>query len=363
MRNVVIIFVSIAVFILAFVFFRGAGGSEPKLYAATDTSILSPIQMLGKFIFFDTQLSNPQGVSCATCHHPDAGFSDIRKTSFSVGSTSVFGNRNAPALAYSAFSPYRYFDEEDETFVGGYFWDGRAIDLTSQVSGPLFNHTEMNVGSKTELLSKINSSHYRELFVYIFGEAATTDTIAGFNAIVSAIARYEESSEMSPFTSKFDYYVQGKATLTKQELWGLELFNDPEKGNCAACHPSTPDNVVGKILFTDFTYDNIGIPAHVQASEIDLGLGMIMNAENENGKFKVPTLRNVAITAPYFHNGSITNLNDAVEFYNNRDKGHFGPPEIISNLNSHEMHDLDLSASEVSAIVAFLYTLTDGWRE
>lgn len=350
---------------LALIFFQGASSTQ-KTLIAQDSSVLSPLQKLGKHLFFDEQLSNPVGVSCASCHAPQFAFSDPRKTPFSVGATGIMGHRNAPMLAYSAFSPSRCFDDEEQTFVGGYFWDGRAANIEGQIAGPLFSHIEMNLGSKAELLQKISQSPYRDLFVYVFGEVALNDTVFGFNAAISAIARYEESVEMNPFTSKYDYYLKGKVQLTDMEYRGLQLFNDPKKGNCAACHPSTPDAIVGKVLFTDFTYDNLGLPAHpLHASKglkVDTGIGAVVNDNEHGGKFKVPTLRNIALSAPYFHNGVITNLTDAIQFYNKRNLGVFGNPEVPVNVNIDEMGDLKLSDQEVAAIEAFLRTLTDGYQ-
>jgi cytochrome c peroxidase len=365
MRSVYFFLTTLLVFALALFFFQGTKSIQ-RPQVAQDSSQLSPLQQLGKHLFFDELLSNPAGVSCATCHSPQYAFSDPRNTPFSVGATGIMGLRNAPMLAYSAFSPAQYFDEEEQTFVGGYFWDGRAATIEGQIAGPLFSHIEMNLGSKAELLQKISQSPYRDLFVYVFGEVALRDTVFGFNAALSAIARYEESVEMNPFTSKYDYYLKGKVQLSDLEYRGLQLFNDPKKGNCAACHPSTPDAIVGKVLFTDFTYDNLGLPAHpLHASKglkVDTGIGAVVNDNEHGGKFKVPTLRNVAISAPYFHNGVITSLNDAIQFYNKRDLGTFGKPEVEANINTDELGDLKLTDAEVAAIEAFLRTLTDGYQ-
>jgi cytochrome c peroxidase len=220
----------------------------------------------------------------------------------------------------------------------------------------------MNAGSKTKLMRKLSEAPYKQLLEHVFGNKIFTDSNYAFECIKSAIARYEESSELSPFSSKFDYYLAGKVSLTDKEKWGLELFNDPKKGNCAACHPSTHDAISGKVLFTDFTYDNIGLPAHPNSIQNrDVGQGTHLG-KSENGKYKVPTLRNVALTAPYFHNGVINNLHDAVEFYNSRNSGKFGKPEIEENMNTDELSELGLTAEEVDAIVAFLHTLTDGYE-
>lgn len=365
MRIIYFFLTMLLVFTLAFLFFQGAKGIQ-KPALAQDSSQLSPLQQVGKHIFFDSNLSNPAGISCASCHAPQYAFSDPRHLAFSIGATGLMGTRNAPMLAYSTYSPNRYFDEEEQTYVGGYFWDGRAASIESQIEGPLFSHIEMNVGSRTELLSKINHSVYKDLFAYVFGETALVDTVIGFNAALTAIARYEESVEMNSFTSKYDYYLKGKTKLTEQEYLGLQLFNNPQKGNCASCHPSTPDPIVGKVLFTDFTYDNLGLPAHSlhisKGLKQDKGIGYIVSEPSHAGKFKVPTLRNVALSAPYFHNGVIANLTEAIQFYNKRDLGIYGKPEVAENVNTDELGNLKLSDNEVAAIESFLRTLTDGYK-
>jgi cytochrome c peroxidase len=334
----------------------------PMLEAIKPENTLTPLQALGKELFFDSNLSNPSGTSCASCHHPNAAFSDARHTSFSLGSSNKSGKRNTPSLMYASYSPTLYFDNQEDTYVGGYFWDGRAKSIGEQVPGPLLNPIEMNVGSKNELVSKVANAKYRELYLQIFGETSFLDTISAFNNIVSAIAHYEESITFNPFSSKYDLYLQHKVELSKIEKYGLDLFNDSKKGNCAACHPSTPDEKSGKVLFTDFTYDNIGVPSHAFLSTAkDEGLGKTLNSSFQNGKFKVPTLRNVALTAPYFHNGVFNTLKEVVEFYNSRDSGKFGSPEISENLNNEELGKLNLSEYEVLAIVAFLNTLTDNF--
>ena len=171
---------------------------------------------------------------------------------------------------------------------------------------------------------RLQQKEYRQLFNQVYGEEALKDPETALQKLAQAVAAFEETAFFSPFTSKFDYYKKGQATLTEEELLGLQLFNDPKKGNCAACHPSGADARTGKILFTDFTYDNIGLPANPEIVkrqknnyQPDMGLGAIVKKAVENGKFKVPTLRNVALTAPYFHNGVFRNLGEEI----NAEKG------------------------------------------
>ncbi|MBL7884980.1 MAG: c-type cytochrome [Bacteroidia bacterium] len=316
------------------------------------------MQLIGKNIFFDPSLSNPFGQSCASCHNPSVAFTDSTHVAFSLGAIKeLHGTRNTPSISYSTFSPYLFFDSINETYVGGLFWDGRANTLAKQAEGPLLNHLEMNNQNKSLIVQKVKSSNYSKLFMSVFGPSIFNNTENAFNAILESIEEYEESREANPFSSKYDCYLAGKASLTEQEARGLKLFNDPQKGNCAACHPSAPDKITGVVLFTDFTYDNIGVPGN--ENNPDLGLGKIVNDKKANGMFRVPSLRNVAKTAPYFHNGSIKTLEDAVSFYNERDNGKFGKPECVENINTEELGNLKLNAQEIKDIVAFLYTLTD----
>lgn len=334
-----------------------------------ETIILSPPQLLGKRIFFDPNLSSPSGQSCASCHAPESGFADPRRTAFSEGAIkNIFGTRNTPSAAYAAYTPYFHYDSIEGVYIGGLFLDGRAATLSEQAAGPFMNHLEMNNGTKRELIDKIKMSDYKNLFLSVFGPLSLNDVEKAFEYVNEALEEYEETMELSPFTSKFDYYLKGLVELSESEKRGLELFNEPEKGNCAACHPSTPDPFSNQVLFTDYTYDNIGVPLNQKVLKLnpyyqtDLGLGAIVNKSSENGKFKVPTMRNVALTAPYFHNGIFLTLEEVVQFYNDRDSGKFGSPEVKENMNSDELGDLKLTDQDVKDIVAFLHTLSDGYH-
>ena len=188
-----------------------------------------------------------------------------------------------------------------------------------------------------------------------------------------AIAAFEESAEFNPFNSKYDLYLAGKAKLNAKEKKGVALFEDPKKGNCAACHPSRPTENGFPPLFTDFSYDNLGVPKNpdnpfytldksynpLGEKYVDLGLGGILKKPSENGKFKVPGLRNVALTAPYMHNGVFKTLKEVVQFYNTRDRGNWPPPEVPETVNKKELGNLGLTDDELDAIVAFLNTLSD----
>lgn len=337
--------------------------------------ITSRKQLLGKQLFFDVNLSEPPGQSCANCHLPSAGFADPdREIPVSRGAhPDRFGNRNTPMAAYAAFSPEFHFDETEGIFFGGQFLDGRAHTLQEQAKQPFLNPVEMANPDALSVVEKVRQADYAPLFISIFGDIFN-DTDEAFNSIANAIAEFEHSHEMNSFSSRFDAYLAGEATLTEQELRGMDLFNREDKGNCAACHPSTSENETPP-LFTDFSYDNLGVPGNnnspflTQSPEfnpdgtgfVDFGLGGKLAQVSEYGKFKVPSLRNAAITAPYMHNGVFNTLEEVVHFYNTRDTENWPAPEIATNVNSDELGNLGLNTAEEADIVAFIKTLTDGY--
>ncbi|MBS1666367.1 MAG: c-type cytochrome [Bacteroidetes bacterium] len=330
---------------------------------------------LGKLIFNDKNLSNPIGQSCSSCHSPSTGFSDLNHSIVSEGAVAgLFGNRNAPNIAYGMFAPPLHFDTVDSTYVGGFFLDGRVNTLQEQSKKPFLNPLEMNISSVQMLINKLKEAGYYSLYRQVYGEAI--DNEATFNNIADAIASFERSPDLNLFTSKYDYYLKGLATLTPQELHGLQLFNDTAKGKCANCHISDPDPISGQVLFTDFTYDNIGVPKNpanpfytiptafnpLGSNAIDYGLGGFLNDSDNYGRFKVPTLRNAALSAPYFHNGFYNTLEEVVHFYNKRDVDPFPPAEIPATVNHDELGNLKLTSQEEKDIIAFIKTLTDGYK-
>ncbi len=330
---------------------------------------------LGKLIFNDKNLSNPTGQSCSSCHSPNTGFSDLNHSIVSEGAVDgLFGNRNAPNIAYIMFTPPLHFDNVDSTYVGGLFLDGRVNTLEEQSQKPFLNPLEMNISGVEMLITRIKAAGYYPLYKKLYGEAV--DNNAAFKNIANAIASFERSPELNPFTSKYDYYLKGEATMTAQELRGLQLFNDTAKGKCANCHISEPDAATGKVLFTDFTYDNIGVPKNPAnpfyfipssfnpdgSNAVDYGLGGFLINPDHYGKFKVPTLRNAAVSAPYFHNGYFNTLEEVLHFYNKRDVETFPSAEIPSTVNHDELGDLKLTPQEEKDIVAFIKTLTDGYK-
>jgi cytochrome c peroxidase len=363
--------------------------------AGADDILLKRKARLGKKLFFDTHLSTPPGQACATCHDPKTSFSDPDKAQPTSDGVlpELKGKRNTPTALYAAFSPRFHFDRKEGLYVGGQFLDGRAANLVEQAKGPFLNPLEMANPDKASVVAKVRQAEYAPLFEQVYGKNAFRDTERAYNRIAKAIAAFERTPAFAPFTSKYDYYLRGKAKLTDQERRGRKIFEDPAKGNCAACHPDRPAEDGTPPLFTDFTYDNLGVPRNPDnpfyalpaelnpdgAGFVDRGLGGVLKNSLENGKFKVPTLRNLALTGPYTHNGYFRTLRGIVDFYNTRDvkppcpnpltteaqalkAGCWPAPEVLENTNRDELGDLGLTAREVDDLVAFLRTLTDGYR-
>ncbi|MHC5022436.1 MAG: cytochrome-c peroxidase [Planctomycetota bacterium] len=352
------------------------------------SSDLTPQEQLGKLLFFDENLSTPVGQSCAACHGPEVGFtgpiSSINETSgvYPGAVHKRFGNRKPPAASYASFSPDFYFDEDEGLYIGGQFWDGRADNLVEQAKGPFLNPLEQNNPNPRSVIIKVALSDYADLFEEVYGPGSLDwrrNPDLTYELIAEAIAAYEASSEVNQFTSKYDYYLAGMVDLTDQEMSGLELFNG--KGMCNQCHPSEPGPDNSPPLFTDFTYDNLGLPRNPEnpfywmppffnpdgPDWVDLGLGAIVGEEGELGKMKVPTLRNVdkrpydGFVKAFGHNGVFKSLEDIVHFYNTRDVEEWPPPEVPINVNTDELGNLGLTPEEEEAIVAFLRTLNDGF--
>ena len=340
---------------------------------------VTPKQAVGLSLFSDTNLSSPAGQSCASCHtlshgavDPDSGIPTSEGAILGR-----FGDRNTPTAFYAQYSPAFHHDADGGTYVGGQFWDGRATSLEEQAKGPFLNPIEMNNASKAAVVTKVQSSVYAGLFKQVYGAAVFSNVNAAYDDIADAIATFERMPGFAPFNSRYDAYLAGTGTLTAQELSGLALFEDPAKGNCSACHPSRASSDGTPPLFTDFTYDNLGIPKNPNnpfytmpaqfkpagAAFVDRGLGGALGDPNEDGRFKVSTLRNLGKTGPYGHNGYFPDLHSVVDFYNSRDVVAGPPAEIPATVNHNELGNLGLSAQEVNDIVAFLGTLDDRSRE
>lgn len=355
---------------------------------------LSDQEHLGKFLYEDTTLSTPDGQSCESCHHPAAGFADPDSdlpVSQGVLPKNRFGNRNSPSSAYAMFSPVFHFDQVEELWIGGQFWDGRATGevlgdpLADQALGPFLNPLEMNNPDKRTVINDIKNSDYADLFVEVcggtFGKRIFKNVEEAYDCVALSIASFERTAAFAEFSSKYDAYLAEEIELTDQEKSGLELFEGTAM--CSACHISEPGPNDEPPLFTDFTYDNLGVPKNPDnpfyylpspfnpdgVDFVDLGLGGFLQSagyplevyEPEMGKVKVMTLRNIADTGPYMHNGVFATLEEVVHFYNTRDVESWPPPEVPENVNTDELGDLGLTSDEEAAIVAFLMTLSDGW--
>ncbi len=336
---------------------------------------MTPQEQLGRFLYFDENLSINKNQSCASCHLPTAGFAEPeRQLPVSEGSIpGTFGSRNAPSASYAAFFPEFTLKGGIQ---GGQFWDGRATNLTEQAKGPFLNPVEMAMPNEAAVLLAIEtSSHgYSALFQQECGndafEHAKTNFQPGINnayhCLADAIAAFERTDELNPFTSKYDA-VQAKMTsFTAVEEQGFNLFTGRAK--CTHCH--SLGNGKDKDLFTDFKFHNIGVPSNPELIALaklpsdfkDPGLGGFLNNPKEIGRFKTTHLRNVELTAPYMHNGALTTLKEVVHFYNTRDiQGKWPAPEIRDNMNSSFLGDLGLTDEEEDAIVEFMKTLTDGY--
>ena len=356
---------------------------------------LSEKALLGKKLFFDTNLSEPAGQSCAACHNPGAAFTDADKSApTSKGADpSLHGNRNAPTAMYAAYSPTFYYATASGDYIGGQFLDGRAATLAIQAQKPFLNPLEMANPDVASLVAKVRDASYAALFEKVYERGALNSNTQAFGHIADALAAFERSRVLNRFSSKYDYYLFGKASFTQQESRGRLVFEDAKKGNCAACHPSRASADGTPPLFTDHTYDNLGVPRNANnpyyelAGEynpqayhyIDYGLGGQLNLGNEDGRFKVPTLRNITRTAPYMHNGYFPTLRSVVEFYNSRDtrrrcsnmwttaaqalaQNCWPAPEVENTVNHQELGSLNLSVQQIDDLLAFLSTLNDGYK-
>lgn len=350
-------------------------------------------ESLGKLIFEDVRLSRPIGQACAGCHSASRFFTDPDPSkSTSEGALSGrFVPRNTPTILYGSASPKLHWDEAASTWVGGQFWDGREDTQATQALKPFLGHLEMNNDDLLEVVEKIKEGTYAREFIRVYGKHVFEKPVKAFEKVGDAIQAFERTAQFSPFNSRYDRYLEGQAVLTPQESRGRLIFEREDKGNCAACHPSKPSaDGRQRPLFTDFSYDNIGVPRNVANqfyglpsalnpdgwAFIDKGLGSTVQDGAQDGKFKVPTLRNIEKTGPYMHNGYFKTLRGVVDFYNTRDilptctdpwaseeearKMKCWPKaEISRNVNHDELGRLGLSPGEIEDLLAFLHTLND----
>jgi cytochrome c peroxidase len=410
-------------------------GAVPWVAQAAD---LSPIEQLGKAVFFDTDLSVNGNQACASCHDPAAGFTSPLAEFNSAGAVvegSVpdrFGNRKPPSMAYATFSPVLHHidDDGDTTIVGGAFLDGRATGkklgtpTADQAQGPFLNPAEMALPHAACVVARVLHPGNPEQFPVSYGDVWGSDSMfeipadivsqcgnpdakieisdealaaridEAFDRIAISIARFEASSEVNPFSSRFDAWVGGTGELSDQELRGFDIFTAEDKGNCAACHVLAATGREQRAIFTDWTFDNIGVPRNRDNPQgpdhVDPGLGAFLAtdpvyaslSEGTTGAQQVPTLRNlnkrISPDAPkaYMHNGYFKTIEGVVHFYNTRDtlprcadslaseaealaQNCWPTPEIEATMNKDELGDLKLTPTEEADLVAFLKTLDD----
>jgi cytochrome c peroxidase len=393
---------------------------------------LSAMARLGKDIFFDTTLSSSGKMACASCHSPDHAYGPPNDASVMLGGPNLTspGMRAVPSLTYLERQPEFSIGPDDTTNEnvdmaqqveasktavradkiatqtaqsanivpqGGLFWDGRAHTLQIQAEGPLLDPREMDGGSLEIIAEKLRHAPYASKFGALFGERIYKDTKLLAAEALFAVGRYQiEEPSFHPYTSKYDYWLEGKARLSEAELRGLRLFNDPQKANCAGCHTAEPGRDGRPPMFTDTQYEALGAPRNVTLVDtkdpnyFDLGVcgpvrKDIADQTQFCGMFKTPTLRNTAVRRAFLHNGVFHTLQEVMDFYNFRDtnpekvypvgadgkvqKYNDIPVQYHDNVdvtdppfNRHPGETPAMTAQDEADIIAFLQTLNDGYK-
>lgn len=337
---------------------------------------------LGEVLFFDKNLSKNRTQSCATCHNPDFGFVDNRdngvKAQASLGDDGhSLGDRQAPSAAYAMFSPKFHYDKKEKEFKGGQFWDGREATLAGQAGGPPTNPIEMGLTSKEFAVNRIKENpYYVDGFKKVFGEDIFKNKDNAYSSMAKAIEAFEQTKEFAPFDSKYDRFLEGEYELTVLEDLGRTLFFSNDNNSCSACHMLKGEDKKGE-TFTNYEYHNIGTPINHElrakngVKDIDKGLlnNPAVTDEKHLGKYKVPTLRNVAVTAPYMHNGVFKDLKTVTEFYdkyNNKERVNnpetnkpWDKPEVKETINLDDLKAKKQNDRKIDALVAFMKLLTD----
>ncbi|NRO94427.1 c-type cytochrome [Paraburkholderia sp. NMBU_R16] len=379
----------------------GSGATRANVYASVRMKTA-----LGEKLFFDPSLSGSGKLACASCHSPAHAFGPPNALSVQLGGTDLRqpGYRAVPTLMYSQWVPAfseHYHDSDDEGDesvdagpTGGLTWDGRVDTHRAQAAVPLLSPFEMG-SAPAHVAAAVRAAPYARTFRAAFGAHVLDDDQATFDAVLDALAVFEEKpSVFSPYTSKYDAYLAGRAALSEAELRGLQLFNDERKGNCASCHPSERAKDGSPPLFTDFGLIALGVPrnralaANRDPRFFDLGAcgpwrTDLAGRDEFCGLFRTPTLRNVATRQTFFHNGIYRSLEEVLRFYAERDThperfypvvgGRFGkfddlPKRYWANINTEPPFDRRrggkpaLDEREIRDVIAFLRTLTDGYE-
>ena len=379
----------------------GCGGSGDAADSTTSADVPPASQdteaarvAVGDLLFHDTRLSAAGNLACASCHVQARGHADAEGTFLPLGGAALDqqGLRSSPTLNYLNDNRAFAFDNQGRP-TGGFTWDGRAESRAAQALEPLLAANEMAHANSAAVVARVRTlPYFTQLLASSTLDATASDTQV-LLAFQGALQAYQAGDvDYQPYTSKFDAVQDGRAVFSAQEARGLALFNSPQQGNCASCHSSTPPAGQARALFTNFGYFALGVPrnrstATADPAFFDMGLCGPVRTDLSNrtelcGKFKVPTLRNVALTGPYFHNGAVATLQDAVSFYATRD---IDPARWYPTVNGvvDKFNDLPaayrgnvdqqppfgqqpgqaplLNAQEVQDLVAFLNTLTDGF--
>ncbi|WP_373778110.1 cytochrome-c peroxidase [Glaesserella sp.] len=347
--------------------------------------------LLGQILFFDRSLSLHGNQNCASCHDQDHAFIDVRESSakgmVSQGDDlTKFGKRNAPTMLYAKFSPEFHFDEKSQHYIGGQFWDGRAQNLQKQAGMPPLDPLEMGMPDKLSVAKRLwQIPMYAELLTHHYGQNIWDNVDSIYAAMEDAIAVFQQEKRLlAPFDAKYDKALIGEYHFTPLEQQGRDLFFDKNRTHCSNCHQLHSQTNHRQETFTNYRYYNIGVPSNpyliehnrLPADFVDNGLldnPMVRGDINQKGKFKVPTLRNVAVTAPYMHNGVFRELRTVLlylDHFNNPVRTH--NPETGKVWEASEYHptiafdDLKskpLSDEDIDALEAFLKTLTDARYE
>ena len=350
------------------------------------TSATDDREALGQALFADTNLSLNRNQSCSTCHDPEVAFSDGRDGNVlggaSLGDDGIsLGDRNASALTYASLIP-TFRRDEDGDFIGGFFRDGRARTLIDQVAEPFTNPLEMALPDIATVVARVRENpSYVSSLESIYGSHVFNNSEGAFQAIIECIAAFEQTARFTPFDSKYDRYLKGAYELTREEELGRVFFFS-QLTNCHRCHLFETEEFTEGETFTNYRYKNIGIPKNTRVRE-ENGLpptyadtGLLQNPAVNNptvaGKFRVPSLRNVAITGPYMHNGVFEDLLTTVLFYNKYTLGNpnsqinpetampWRPAEVPDTIDYEPLRaGQPITARQAQALVAFLETLTD----
>lgn len=344
---------------------------------------------LGQILFLDPNFSANRTMSCATCHEPTKSFTDHRENTahrmVSLGDDGKsLGSRNTPMAAYANTSPTFHFDENLKEYVGGQFLDGRADTLVDQAMGPPLNPVEMGLPDAETLVERIQENpFYVDTFKRLYGEHIFDQkgkevVPPAFVAFADALQAFESTDTFSTYDSKYDRFLKGEYELTVLEDLGRTLFFSNNNINCSTCHVLKAEDST-KEPFSNHQYRNIGIPSnvdllsagHLKIDFIDHGLleNPVVNDPKYDGKFKNPSLRNVAVTAPYMHNGVFKELRTVMAFYDhyNNPERKINPetgkpwraPEVPLTIDKEDLTAHALTDRKIDALVAFMKILTD----